>query len=203
MHRAGVLQYLPVFATQPGTVPEHQRGQRAASTLGIHRLQTLADAVAPGPLGWRKAFALLDRPGRPDVLCQQPGLVVERLRIEEPDRALQFDCQTPALPTVHRRPAVPGQAHLPRQAGTPGLDVGQFETHDTVVMPGQASDPPFDPAGFSVQRRRQPVIQRPLRIRAGPTQTEQIKRHRIRPEWQQHQTRHRHRQPQPDRRQHR
>ncbi|MNF86954.1 hypothetical protein D3C84_694050 [compost metagenome] len=154
MHRAGVLQYLPVFATQPGAVPEHQRRQRAVSPLGIHRQQTLTDCIAPGPLGWRKAFALLDRPGRPDALCQQPGLVVEGLRIEEPDRALQLDCQTPALAAVHRRPAIPGQTHLPRQPGTSGLDVGQFETHDTVVMPGQASDPPFDPTGFSVQRRR-------------------------------------------------
>ncbi len=110
MHGAGVLQYLPILATEPRAITEHQRCQRALASLRIHRQQALANAVAPCMPGLSQALAILDRAGCADPLREQPGLVVEGVRVEQATRALQLHRQAPAFAAVDRRPGVPGQA---------------------------------------------------------------------------------------------
>ncbi|MNI39934.1 hypothetical protein D3C73_941300 [compost metagenome] len=194
------MQYLPVFTVQPSAIAQHQGRQRTGPTLGVHRLQALADTVAPGPAGFNEALAILDGSGGTDALRQQPGVIIEGMRIEQPGRTFQFHRQSPALAAADRWPAIPGQTHHSRHPGLPRTYVDQFETHHRVAALGQPDHASLDPTGFPIEVRRQSVIQRPLRIRAGPTEAEQEKRQWISPERQQHQTRHGQYQPQPCRR---
>ncbi|MNE92776.1 hypothetical protein D3C80_1905430 [compost metagenome] len=73
--------------------------------------------------------------------------------IEQPDRTLEFDRQSPALTTIHRRTAMPGQTHALRQLRAPSLTVAQLETHHAVGILRQPRHLSFDPTGFAIQSR--------------------------------------------------
>ena len=121
VHGAGVLQQTPVLRRQAGTIAEHQCGDAALPSPGGHRQQALAQGVAPAAqaTGRGQALTRLDRPRGADTLGQQPGFVIETLRIDQAMGTLEIDCQTPTLAGQHLWPAIPGQAHPGGQFGTP------------------------------------------------------------------------------------
>ncbi|CRN00091.1 hypothetical protein [Pseudomonas sp. 34 E 7] len=179
MHGAGVLQHLPLLRPQPGAVTQHQGRQGGLMGLRIGGHQALTQTVAQGVAGRREALAVFHRARGPNALRQQPGLVVDAMKIEQPGRPLEGDSQAPSLPTAHRRPAVPGH---PDALGQPGLArpaVGQFKAHAGVRLLRQPDHTPLHPTRLAVQRRAQSVIQCPLRADAGPAHAQQEKRQRI------------------------
>ena len=72
MDRAGVLQHLPIFATQPGAIAKDQCHQRPGAPLGIDLRQRLANSVAPGAPSRLQESPLLDATGRTNAAAQQP-----------------------------------------------------------------------------------------------------------------------------------
>ena len=203
MHRAGVLQHAPVGATEPGVVTQHQcrQGTRAAERLD--REQLLAQRIAPGRRAHRRlqAFAGLDRARGADTLSQQPGFVVEALRVDQATRALELDRQAPALTGPHRRAVIPGQAQSLWQPLLTRYCIFQLETHHALAHLRQPADPPLQPQGAAVERHGQTVIQCCLRAEAGPDEAEQQQGQRISAPGQQHQRQRQKRQQQPGRRQ--
>ncbi|MNZ76720.1 hypothetical protein D3C78_952370 [compost metagenome] len=191
VHGAGVLQYAPVIATQSGSIAQHQRRQRSRAPLGVHRQQALANGITPGPLRRPEQLPVLDRSRGTDALRQQPGLVIKGMGIEQTCRTLQLHRQAPALATVDRRAAVPGQSHQAGQRRTSRLAIGQFETHYARGFLRQADHPPLDPAGLTVKVGCQAVSQCPMGAGACPGKTQQKKCQCIGAKRQQHQGQHR------------
>ncbi|MCY1540073.1 hypothetical protein D9M68_756870 [compost metagenome] len=111
VHRAGVLQNPPISHRQPRAVPQHQRGQRPFPAMGFYAKHALTHTVAPGTdaTGGIQALAAFHRTSGTDVLPQQPGLVIERLRIDQAAQALQPHRQPPGFAGPQFRTAIPGQ----------------------------------------------------------------------------------------------
>ena len=192
VHRAGVLQHLPILGCQPGTVPQHQSCQARLATLGVDGNQPLADRVAPGMAGRRQALTVFYRASGANALCQQPCLLIKTVKIEQPGRPLKRDCQAPALPAAYLGPTVPGHTDALGQPGVTRPAVGQIETHPGAGLLWQPNDAPLQPSRLAIERRWQAIIQRPLRTDARPAQAQQEKRQGRRTKWQQHQNQHQH-----------
>ena len=135
----GATEDLPVGVANRALVTDRQRHHDA----GVWRIgQALQHALAhraaqPVHLlheGLRRIVEQLrvaaHVAGGPDAAFQQPGLVVETVRIGKAMRALQPHHQAPALTRARRRPrsslaplAIPGQQHAAWNSGFGGLDV--------------------------------------------------------------------------------
>ncbi|KWV83531.1 hypothetical protein PFL603g_00313 [Pseudomonas fluorescens] len=192
MHRARVLQHLPILRRQAGTVAQYQRRQARLAALGIHRHQALANSIAPGIAGRCEAFTVFYRCSGTDTLGQQPGFMVNSMEIEQARRPLERQRQAPTFAAVHHWPAVPGHADTLGQPPLAQPAVGQFKAHARTRLLGQADHTPLHPASLPVQGRLQSIIQRPLRAEASPAQPHQEEGQGIGPKRQQHQGQHQH-----------
>ncbi|MNX89374.1 hypothetical protein D3C86_1213880 [compost metagenome] len=193
VHRAGVLQHAPIRHRQTRAITQHQRRQGSLATLGIDCEQALTQAIAPAarPAGGAQQLAALDRAGSANALRQQPGLVIERLWVDQAVWPLEAHRQTPGLAGPQRGAAIPGQTQPRRQLGAPRLGLLQVKPNHSIAHVRQADHPPLQPQRSAIELRRQPVIQRRLRRDAGPTEAKQEKRQRIAAKWQQHQAQYR------------
>lgn len=176
MHRAGVLQHLPIGARQPGAIAQHQRRQAALSALRIDRQQALTNKVAPRPARRCQQLTIHHRTGGTDALRQQPGFVIKSIRIDQPGRPLEFDRHAPALTAVDLRTAVPRHPDACRQYRPARPCPLQFETHHALGDTGQTDYLALQPQRLTVQTMNQTVIQRPLRRNTRPGKTEQEQR---------------------------
>ncbi len=200
VHGAGVLQYLPVATRQPRAIAQHQRGQPAFPALCIDRQQTLTNTVAPGRMRGRQPSTVHHRTGRADALGQQPGLIIESIRVNQPTGALELDRQTPALAAAHLRAAVPRHTDQRRQLRPPRRGVRQLETNHALGNARQTDHFALQPQRLAVQPLLQTVIQCPLRRNTRPREAEQKQRQWIGAKRQQHQRQYRHQQHEPGRR---
>ncbi|MNF93515.1 hypothetical protein D3C84_761940 [compost metagenome] len=110
VHGAGVLQHLPILATQPTAVAQDQRRQHTGAAVGIDLCQRLAHLVAPGAPGRLQETTVLDRTGRADTSAQQPGGIVEAVWVQQPGGPFELHRQSPAFTAVDGRATEPGEA---------------------------------------------------------------------------------------------
>ena len=114
MGRAGAVEGGPQIALDRPLVAHHQRHQNAGPRVIVGRqqggeriahakAQALDDIVRP-PDHLRQALRriLADVAGRPDVAFEQPGFVIETVRVGVAVRALQAHRQSPALAGFQR-----------------------------------------------------------------------------------------------------
>ena len=148
--RPGAVEGRPQVAVDGALVAHRQRHQDAGPRVvggrqhggerGSHRVAQALDDVTGlpdhGVQALRRGRAHIA--GRPDVAFEQPGLVVEAVRVGVAVRALQPDRQLPALAGTQRRaheilavapPLVPGQHHPRRDHRGCGRHLfnGEFE----------------------------------------------------------------------------
>ena len=154
-----------------GCLPEYRKETRA------HRLANALYAVAGRiPLADFLLLAALPHIARrPDPALEEPGFIVEPVRIHAAVRALEPDGEKPPLPRVDARgivqrrrrfvhrtgvsAAIPGQQQFLRQfhvRARRGLDV-EFEPHAALADDGQAGNDPGHDQVAPFQFRRKAV----------------------------------------------
>jgi len=101
----------------------------------------------------RQTLTILHRAGGANALGQQPGLLIETVKIEQPGRPFQRHGQTPALATAYRRPAVPKHPDALGQPGVARLAVGQLKTHARPCLLRQPGYTAFQPSRLAIQHR--------------------------------------------------
>ncbi len=118
--------------------------------------------------------------GRANAALEQPGLVIEPVRVGAAVRPAQPHRETPALPGPHRKhapgivrreSAVGGEHDASRHPGLRRLDV-EIEAHAALEGLRQAGDDTDDDDIAPLERRIQPVGKPQVREGRGPGETE-------------------------------
>ena len=188
---AGAIEELPFLARDGALVADRERREDAGGRRRTeHRVEAIAYRLArllhpierriPGAdasrLGARAHIT-----GGADAALEEPGLVIEAVRVHEPVRPAQPHREGPALAGVHhggeqcrrvfflRHAAIPRQQNLLRHLG---LGVGPFhielEAHAALRQRRQARHHADHRDIGALQFARQPIVHAPLRARRRP-----------------------------------
>ena len=192
MRHAGVAVERPVVALDRRLVAHRQRGQHAGrggiSQSGddgvAHRLAQPVERCAArrceqSVAGTGRATHVT---GGAHALLEQPQLVVEAMRVHRAVRALQTQCELPALPGLQRRqglaaPRIPADRQARRQGEDGRAGARRLDLQAKAQRLGRALRQPGDDAHdneiAAFEFRRQGIGQPPAGAQAGGRKSEQ------------------------------
>ena len=187
---AGAVEELPLLARDRALVAHRQRGEDAGGGCrSEHRVEAIAHRLARALDVIERRMALAEPPrlgprahvaGRADAALEEPRLVIEAVRIDEPMRPAQAHRERPALARVHAagerrsrrllgaRVPVPGEKKRLGQAGGVRAFDLELEAHAALRHRRQRRDDADDPEITPFEVGWQPVAHAPVRAGGRP-----------------------------------